>query len=172
MMKVVGGTLTVAASALLGMYAARELEASYQEMEYLYCLIERLQGEMRYSRDVLSRIFLKLSMESKEPYCIWLDQMSCRMEARKGGSISQIWRESVRDYLGGSYLPKQEKDRLTEVGSYLGEADIQMQMNQLENYQEQLQITMQEMRRGMNDKKKLCRCMGVTGGIIIAILLI
>lgn len=172
MLKLLGSLFTIGAATLLGACAAMEIEASYQEMLYLHRLLDLLQGEIRYTRSVLSHIFLKLSREAKDPYDAWLRQMCIRMESRKGGSIGDIWREGVAMYLGDSRLPYRERRRLGELGMLLGDLDVEMQMSHLKSYQEQLALSIQDMRAEIQNKKKLCRCMGVIGGIFIAVLLI
>lgn len=172
MLKVFGSTITIAAAALLGACAARELEVSYQEMIYLQKLIGMIQGEVRYARAVLSHIFLKIGKEAKAPYDVWLKQMSIRMEARKGGSLGDIWRESVNLYLGASKLPRRELKRLGELGVLLGDADARMELEVLGGYKEELSRAIEDMHREIQNKKKLCRCLGISGGIIIAVLLV
>lgn len=172
MLKLAGGIITIVAASLMGAYAAAELEASYQEMLYLRRLMAMIQGEIRYSRSLLSHIFLKISKEAKKPYDAWLRQMCVRMESRKGGSFAEIWRESAGLCLGGSRLPRREKKRLEELGALLGDMDAEMQIGHLRAYQEQLALSIQDMREDIQNKKKLCRCMGVISGILIAVLLI
>lgn len=172
MLKLFGSIFTIVAASLLGAYAAAELEAAYQEMLYLQRLIAMLQGEIRYSRSVLSHIFLKISKEARKPYDAWLRQMCIRMETRKGGNFGNIWREGVDTYLGGSKLPHKERKKLEELGMFLGDMDVEMQINHLKGYQEQLALSIRDMREEIQNKKKLCRCMGVIGGILIAVLLI
>ena len=70
-----------------------------------------IQGEVRYSRAVLSHIFRKLGRELEAPYDVWMKQMCSRMEARKGGSLGSIWRESVNLYLCLLYTSDAADDR-------------------------------------------------------------
>lgn len=172
MLKVLGSMCTVGAAALLGAYAAAELESSYQELLYLNRLIGMIKGEIRYTRSVLSHIFLKISREAKHPYDAWLRQMCIRMESRKGGNLGDIWRECAGMYLGESRLPRRERKKLEELGILLGDMDIEMQINHLKSYQDQLNLSAQDMRAEIQVRKKLYRCMGLIGGIFIAVLLI
>lgn len=172
MLKMFGSMVTITASALLGACAAGELEASYQELIYLQKLIGMIQGEVRYSRAVLSHIFRKLGKELEAPYDVWMKQMSSRMEARKGGSLGSIWRESVNLYLGASKLPRRELRKLRELGFLLGDVDAQMELKVLEGYQKELSVSIEDMHREIQNKKKLCRCLGISGGILIAVLLV
>ena len=62
--------------------------------------------------------------------------------------------------------------RLAELGSLLGDADIQMQLGFLAAYQEELALSAKDMYSEIQNKKKLCRCLGISGGILIAVLLV
>lgn len=171
MLKAAGIILVVGAAALLGINAAAELEASYQELLYLKRLMEMLKGEIRYSRAALSHIFLKLEKEAKSPYDEWLRKMSGLMESRCGKSLTGIWRESAAEALCGSKLPEKEKQKLGELGALLGDSSLETQIDQLEGYLEQLNGTIRDTRSELRDKKKLYRCLGIIGGMFVAILL-
>lgn len=172
MLKAVGGILVIGACALLGAGAAGELEASYQELLYLKKLIELLKGEMQYSKAALSHIFLKMSKEAKAPYNDWLQDMCVRIERKSCGDLAGIWRESLSETLRGSKLPVKEQQKLSELGVLLGDLDLVTQMNQLEGYLEQLDVSIQDMRLEIRDKKKVFRCLGIIGGMLLTILLV
>lgn len=172
MLKITGSMVTIAAAALLGVCAAGELEAAYQELIYLQKLIGMIRGEVRYARSALSHVFRKVGEQAKPPYDVWLKQMSVRMESRKGGSLGDIWRESVNLYLRASKLPRGELQRLGEVGALLGGADADLGLGILGGYQEELAGAIEDMHREIQNKKKLCRCLGISGGILIAVLLV
>lgn len=172
MLKAVGSLLVIGAAALLGISAAEDLETSYQELLYVKRLIEILKGEIRYSRAALSHIFLKMSREAKAPYDEWLKQMCALIESRSMGSLAGIWKESTAEILYRTKLPAKEKQRLSELGTLLGTSDIETQNSHLKGYLEQLEGTIRDMRSEIQDRKKLCRCLGIIGGIFLTILLI
>ena len=58
------------------------------------------------------------------------------------------------------------------MGKYLGNADIRTQVRHIELLEEQIGIAMKEMQEELRTKKKLYYCLGVTGGIFLAIILI
>ncbi len=47
-----------------------------------------------------------------------------------------------------------------------------MQLKILRHYEEQLNLEIQEIREEMQVKVKLCHCLGVLGGMLVAVLLI
>lgn len=172
MLKLAGSILVIGAATLLGAGAAGELEASYQELLYLKRIIEILKGELLYSRAALSNIFLKMSEDAKEPYAGWLTEMRVRIESGNGGRLADIWRESAEECLRSSKLPWKERQKLGDLGSLLGDSDLELQAGQLKGYLEQLESRIQEVGSELKNKKKLFRCLGIIGGMFLTILLV
>ena len=59
-----------------------------------------------------------------------------------------------------------------ELGSFLGHADIEMQIRYLDCYLEEFAYAIKERQSMLGEKKKLYRSLGVIGGILIAVMLI
>ena len=172
MLKLCGVMITILTSAVIGEVSAQEIEASYEELCYLKKIILKVQSEMKYSRSFLSGVFKKISGEVKEPYASLFLKVSGAIENHQMQSFEQIWEEQIERQLACTKLQKKEKDRLKEIGKYLGEADLQMQLRLMDGYLEQLDLSIGDMRRDMENRKKLCRSIGLFGGIFISILLI
>ena len=128
MLRAAGSLLTILSSALIGLSFAGRLEDSYRELLYLRRLLLSLQGEIRYSRSILSQIFLDLSDKEKEPYASWLKEMGERIGQREHGQFSGIWESGIGTHVIGSGIPEIELERLAELGRQLGEADLEIQM--------------------------------------------
>lgn len=172
MEKIIGSILIIGAASLLGCRFARETEDEYRQMQYLRQIIYMLQSEIRYARSYLGEAFLCISGKVKEPYKGWLLEMSFNMEHKRGGMFEEMWEQCIREYLTKTKLPEPEISRLIDLGCQLGTADMEMQMKTLELYQEQLKQAAEDKREKMKAKVRLCRCLGVSGGIFITVLLI
>ena len=189
MLKLTGGFLIILAGSLLGGCLAWEhirkrgteqMECTTcakhdricQEMRYLQGLMLRLRGELWYSRTMLSDIFRRLAREMKEPYDRWLSEMADRMCRKDGGNLVEIWSQGVEIHLTENMIPEKERQRLMELGSFLGHADIEMQIRYLDRYLEEFADAIKERQSMLGEKKKLYRSLGVIGGILIAVMLI
>ena len=69
-------------------------------------------------------------------------------------------------------LEQEEKDKLSEIGKRLGNADMEAQIRSLDLYLEELKKSMEEKREGMKTRIRLCHCLGVMSGIFLTILLV
>lgn len=172
MLKLIGCLMVTGATTLAGMKRASDIREGYRQMQDIQRLMYQLQGEIRYARDCLGEIFSHIGRRSEQPYQRWLLALSGRMEQREHGVFAQMWEEGIREDLGGLKLPEKEMDRLKALGGQLGNMDVQMQIRTLDLYQEQLVQSMEEMRGEMRTKVRLCHCLGVMGGMLIAVLLL
>ena len=172
MLKLTGGFLIILAGSLLGGCLAWEQDRICQEMRYLQGLMLRLRGELWYSRTMLPVIFRRLAREMKEPYDRWLSEMADRMCRKDGGNLVEIWSQGVEIHLTENMIPEKERQRLMELGSFLGHADIEMQIRYLDRYLEEFADAIKERQSMLGEKKKLYRSLGVIGGILIAVMLI
>ena len=161
MLKLTGGFLIILAASLLGGCLAWEQDRICQEMRYLQGLMLRLRGELWYSRTMLPDIFRRLAGE-----------MADRMCRKDGGNLVEIWSQGVEIHLTENMIPEKERQRLMELGSFLGHADIEMQIRYLDCYLEEFAYAIKERQSMLGEKKKLYRSLGVIGGILIAVMLI
>ncbi len=88
------------------------------------------------------------------------------------GAFETIWGQAVEENLRHSGLPQRELERLTQLGGQLGVMDLNLQLKVLTLYQEQLSLNMEEAREGMQTKVRLCHCLGVMSGLLVAVLLL
>ena len=95
-----------------------------------------------------------------------------RLENRQGTSLSGIWEEETRRYLAETGIPQDIMESLIRLGSELGTIDIEMQVRTLDLYLEQMEQKMEDMRTEQKERIRLYQCVGVTGGIFLAIILL
>ena len=134
-----------------GMLQAAKIEECYRQMRYLRKLIFRIRSEIRYSRRVLPEAFLSVGSEAQEPYKMWLLSLYERLENRQGTSLAGIWEEETRTHLPVIGIP---------------------QVRTLDLYLEQMEQKMEDMRTEQKEKIRLYQCIGVTGGVFLAIILL
>ena len=161
MLRFAGCLMVIGATTLSGIKKASDIREGY-----------RIQSEIRYARSYLGEIFSHIGRRSVQPYQNWLLDLSGQMGRRENGVFAQMWEEGIQKNLGGLKIPAKEADRLKALGSQLGNLDVQMQIKTLDLYQEQLAQSMEEMRGEMKTKIRLCHCLGVMCGMLIAVLLL
>lgn len=172
MIKGIGAVMVILAGGGWGMLQAAKIEECYRQMRYLRKLIFRIRSEIRYSRQVLPEAFLYVGSEAQEPYKMWLLSLCERLTKRQGTSLAGIWEEETRRYLAEIGIPQDMMESLIRLGSELGTIDIEMQVRTLDLYLEQMEQKMEDMRTEQKERIRLYQCVGVTGGIFLAIILL
>lgn len=170
--KICGCVFVLAATTFAGAARADGIKEQYRQMRLLQRLVCMMESEIRYAHTHLGEIFLHLSRRTKEPYKSWLTAMERRMGQTDPGTLDVIWAQAAEEYLAESGLPSGELDRLYQLGNQLGVLDLTLQLRVLELYQEQLGHSMEEAREGMKTKVRLCHCLGVMSGLLVAVLLL
>ena len=152
MLKLAGSLLIIGTTTLWGMAAAERLREQYEQMRLLQSLLYALRSEILYARSYLEEAFAKIGESAPEPYRGWL--------------------LGIQEFLRESGLEQEEKDKLSEIGKRLGNADMEAQIRSLDLYLEELKKSMEEKREGMKTRIRLCHCLGVMSGIFLTILLV
>lgn len=171
-LKMSGCLFVVAATTLTGMVRADNIQEQYRQMRILQRLLYMMESEIKYAHIHLGEIFLHISRRVKEPYKDWLLLMERRMGQAESGTFEAIWRQAVEEKLVSSGLPSKEIDRLGQLGAQLGVMDLELQLRVLSLYQEQLSLSIEEAREEMRTKVRLCHCLGVMSGLLVAVLLL
>ena len=86
--------------------------------------------------------------------------------------LSEIWRTTAEASLKGTVLTKSEKEELYSLGAQIGRTDAMTQANILEMYTQRLEEYRKSYVEAIGEKVKICNCLGIASGIVIAILLI
>ncbi len=172
MIKAIGAVIVILAGSGWGVLQAAKIEECYRQMRYLRKLIFRIRSEIRYSRRVLPEAFLSVGSEAQEPYKMWLLSLYERLENRQGTSLAGIWEEETRTHLPVIGIPQDMLESLIRLGGELGTIDIEMQVRTLDLYLEQMEQKMEDMRTEQKEKIRLYQCIGVTGGVFLAIILL
>lgn len=172
LLKVSGVVFVMAATTFMGIRRADDIQEEYRQMRYLQRIISMMESEIRYARSHLGEIFSHIASHAQEPYKGWLLSMQRDMNSGNGGTFDEIWCQAIEGYLKDSGLPRGELTKLIQLGNQLGVVDLKLQLNILTLYQQQLSLSMEEMKEGMKTRVRLCHCLGVMSGMLISILLI
>ena len=164
--------LIILATSIWGMCQAWKIEECYRQMCYLRKLIFRLRSELQYSRQMLPEAVLLTGKDAKEPYRSWLLSLYNRLRNREGTSLSMIWEEELKKYLIHTELPEEILESIGRLGSDLGTIDLQMQIRTLDLYIENMEQRMEELRTTEKERIRLYKCIGVTTGVFLTIILL
>lgn len=172
LLKLTGTVFIVMATTLMGIFRAEDIREQYRQMGQIQRFLSLLESEIRYGRTHLGEAFIHIAHQMQEPYRSWLLSMEKDMEKTDAGRFEEIWSRRVEEKLRKSGLSGQELERLTQLGGQFGAMDLELQLRVLDLYQEQLRLHMEEARENIRTRVRLCHCLGVMSGTLIAVLLV
>lgn len=172
MLKIVGAVMILASATGIGISCSMDLKKHCTELRMLKQMIYMLRGEIKYTKTPLPEAFAHIAGRLPEPFCTFLGQTADKMGSLDGRTFQELWKEQIRDCLGGSHLTKEDREQLETLGEVLGYLDLEMQLSAIDLYLEKLELGIQKAQEALVTKQKLYQSLGVAGGIFLIILLI
>lgn len=171
MLKILGIFCILSGSTGFGLVCARELEMRIAELLQLQQMMLMLRGEIRYMHQPLPEAFLHLSGNAPVPFREFFLHTAQNLRKRSGQTAEEIWKRNLKIYFSGLHISRQEQKDLEKLGSMLGYLDVEMQVNALDYYLEQLKLSAGQARETAGSRRRLYQYMGVLGGAALVILI-
>lgn len=171
-MRILGAILVVAASAGLGFSYSFRLGSRLEQLRQLQRMTVLLKGEISYGCASLPEALALAGRKLSEPLDGFLKRLADRLRECPDKSFQQIFQEEALASLGSSALTAKDKESLMQMGAFLGHLDKDMQLRTLDLYLQELDKEIQDAKEGVPGKQKLCRSLGIMGGLFLALLFI
>ncbi len=171
MVKLIGIVCIIAGSTGVGMSCAQDLELRIAELAQIRQLVILLKGELRYMHQPLPEAFLHLSEKAASPFREFFVKAAEDMVERKGRSVENIWKQYLPECVSRLHITRQEIKELEKLGNVLGYLDVEMQINTLDYYLEQLEWSSTQAQEASRSRRKLYQYMGILGGAALSILI-
>lgn len=162
----------IAIGAMAGIKKGNTIIHQYQELLYLKKTVLLIHGEIRYNIGTVGEVFFNVSKRVKEPYKEAFEALSNELENHNGREFSHMWNTYIIKAVADLGLSEQDVERFRELGENIGYLDIQMQLNYLDFYIEKLNDRINDVKTGLDGNVKLCRTLGVMGGLLAAIFIL
>lgn len=172
MLKILGCILVLACSAGLGAAGSMDLKKHCMELRFLKQAVYMLRGEIKYSKAPLPEAFAAIAERVPVPFSEYFSRLAQELSRPGGKSLEVLWREEIGRSLNKSFLRREEKEKLGQLGEGLGYLDLEMQLSTIELYLEQLEEDIALAQEEIRTKQKLYQSLGVAGGIFLVILLV
>ena len=171
MLKGVGILCILAGSTGIGVVMAKELDLRIRELLTLQQMILFIRGEIRYMRQPLTDTFFHVSGSAPEPFRQFFSCTANEIEQRRGRTAGEIWRRNQKEYLSGLHISRQEASEFGKLGDVLGYLDVEMQVDTLDHYLEQLKLSTAHAMEAAKGKRKLYQYMGALSGAALSVLI-
>jgi len=83
-----------------------------------------------------------------------------------------LWQHALERYFSDTHLDKRNLELLKNMGTNMGYLDREMQVGAIDLYLEQLKLNIRKMQEELPEKRRILNCLGVMGGIFVAVVLV
>lgn len=171
MQKLIGIICIITASAGMGYRRGIELTRELSELQEIRKIFLMLRSEVEYAQSPMDDAFYQIGERLSGHYQRWLCSLAENLEQRTGQNFQEIWEISVQSCLLESHLSRKNLGFLKNMGANLGHYDRTMQIGAIDLYLEQLKLSIQNMQEEIPEKRRILNCLGVMGGIFVAVIL-
>ncbi|HOV70366.1 MAG TPA: stage III sporulation protein AB [Clostridia bacterium] len=164
--------LAAGLAVLLGVYLSHcktyRLKRREQVLNSIFRCICRLENNVCYYREPLSRALKKSDDEVKGFFSTIGDAVErCVLDSSR-----EMWLQAMSSREEFGYLTECDKSILLDFASLLGQSDGYSQKNLFAAFKKQLNENISEARADIDKNVKLYRVLGFAGGVALAIIII
>ena len=166
-LKITGIVLIMMSASLMGYLFSKDYIERINRLEQIQKMLILLKGEISYSNNSVQEALENISemIEGKVGEFVTKVQESFK---KSEIPLSVAWSLGVDNIFDKkSSLKSEDKNSLKDFGRGLGITDRQTQINNIEKYQSQIQLTIKELKEEKNEKCKLYRMLGITCGAFL-----
>ena len=166
----------------MGILRAMAIRRRVKEMQEYARVLSVATAELRYRRDILAQVFVRVAKKCRQPYAAWLSELSqALMEAQQRQAYSytevaadfdQIWIEHADKLYESSCLKQEDMEYIYNLGQTIGYLDVQAQEEGLALLQADLGRHIRELEAEAKDRMRLSLVVGSVAGVLLIIILI
>lgn len=171
-MKAAGLILVIASCTGIGAEAVRHLRERLKLLETLRRMVSHMKGEILYANVPLAEALYRTGRRNKGAAGELFIGIAETLEQESGESFETIWKEKAGQFASDSALNKKEQEQLLRFGESLGYLDREMQEKAILFYMEDLEHSIETLRKEEPEKCRLYLGMGILSGLFLAVVLI
>lgn len=171
-LKISGAALIILASNLYGHNLALMYYNRVRRLEELLMALEMFLTEVNYSLTPLPQAFISIARNINRPVGGLFSDAAKLMQQNRGLSACECWRSALKKYYQDLDLSRNNMDILDRLGSIWGRGDKSGQQRQVALIQELLRQALGEAQEKHQKNEKICKYLGLLGGITLVIFLL
>lgn len=172
MIKAMGAIIILAAATCLGFMKGQQYEERIRDLKQLELIFQELLSDIRFGKITMAESFQRISLNVPIPFDRFLKNLCGEMKWKRGRRFEEIFSEEVKKCLEQSSLENSDLQKLKKVGHSMDGADRESQIHALEIYLREVKKEREWLEGMAPEQKKICRVLGVTGGVFLLIILL
>lgn len=169
--KIGGALLIILSTSFMGFSFASRYQKRVKELRELQMAFQMLSSEIGYTATLLPDALGEIGRRVREPVSNFFLEGAGLLGECQGKGLEEIWMESVNNVFPGTCLDDKDKDLLLSVSSFLGTADQAHQEKQIKLLINQLKQSEKEAWESLQKNERMWKYLGVSGGLMLVILL-
>ena len=171
-LKTLGLILVIASCSGIGAEAVHRLRERLRLLETLRRMASHMKGEILYANVPLAEALYRTGKRNKGAAGELFIAIATELEQETGESFEAVWRAKAGKFAAGSVLNRKEQEQLLRFGESLGYLDRDMQEKAILFYLEDLEQSIETLRKEEPEKSRLFFGMGILSGLFLAVVLI
>ncbi len=172
MFKIIGATLVIGTSTLMGYIMAERLNERSRLLRILIRLLNILKTEIGYHSGLLADVFHKAAQVINDHnISLSLEKVAQNIGFGSDYNIAELW-ESLLNEQGMAALSKEDTAVLKELGAYLGSTDREDQVSKIEAACAGLEINLKMADSDIVKRVRLYRYFGFAAGAVLVCMLL
>lgn len=171
MIKLIGAFLIVISSSLVGMGLASQFVQRTKQLRQLQVAMQWLETQIVYGSTplhiALAHISERIGGEIGNLFSAVAEGLTDRREA----STRECWDEGIKREWAKTAMKNPEKEVLLHLGQVLGQSNREDQQKHIRLALMSLKSEEQQARDNQQKYEKMCRSLGLLGGLLVVILL-
>lgn len=172
MLKLVGASLIIISTTLIGFYFAQKLSDRTKQIRALQMSMQVLETEIVYASTPLLDAFKKMNSVGNEIVIQFFKRIAYYLENLDGETTSTCWRKALQDMEPKLALKKDEVEWIRHFGQVVGISDSEDQQKHLRILMTNLQKAEKVAEEEQGKYEKMYRTLGLLSGLVIVILLL
>ena len=172
MLKAIGAGLILSVGILWGMQMKYRLAEHLRQLICLKEVLLMLVGEISYAKAPLREAFVHIFDMGKAPFGELLKEVSDRLEQEREKNLYEIWKGAIENHKEQIFFSGEEFAMLERLGENLGYLDIEMQVNHLELYKQQVEAKITQAQQELAVRQKMYQYLSLMSGLFVILILI
>lgn len=172
MIRVIGAIFVLGSSSIFGFLKGQQLQERMDALREIQKMFLAISNDICFGQISLPESLERISGQVRDPFSRMLKNVCGEMRWRGGKTMARIWADETEQCLKKSALKQKDRDGLAQMGQYLGSLDRKTQEQMIRLYLNDLEAGIGEIAESIQGQQKLYRMFGVTGGLLIILLLL
>lgn len=171
MLKLIGATLILISTTLVGIYFAKKLSDRTEQLRALQMSLQLLETEICYGATPLELAFQKMGVKDTGVISQLFTRCSYYFQSLDGASTYECWEKALTEITPKLALNKSEREWLGHFGQIVGNSDREDQQKHIQLMMTHLKNREVEAREEQLKYEKMYKTLGFLAGVLLVILL-